>query len=122
MSETGFKHILTNLPVHQFSGTDKQERSKVLGRIAERYQNQTGIQVTTDYQFQLLHIEQILAWEEENEEQGENPIDHLFSLLSTGKIKKNIIVLQVKTQDDIQQIKDNSLRLLIQESCIFIRE
>lgn len=134
-NSVGFKGVLTSLPVTQLKeeqyGLEADHSNGVMQSLAAKYRELTGIAITNDYELHIFHIDEILKWEETKEVIGPfftsvltqgigDPLRYLSRLLVTGRVNKNIIVIEVDEKTKLKKIKDDTLKLSISAETIFI--
>ncbi len=139
LSTIHFKSVITTLPVTQVRDSEginsfllvENTENTTLHLLAKKYTEQTGMSITKDYKLLIFHIDEILKWEETKASLGPfftsliaegkgDPLRHIAHLMFTGRVNKNIVVIEVDKLNKVNIIENATLRTAINSETIFI--
>ncbi|HDR7766783.1 TPA: hypothetical protein QCY08_003804 [Bacillus paranthracis] len=130
-----FKTVVTTLPVSEMKKgnvlVQHTNAQDVLSVLANKYFEHTGINITNDYQLHIYTIKEIKTYEEDmnrlpafyrdtyREIHGDL-YKELKRLIVTSRGYKNMVVIEVEEQKDIEMLNDSDLKNIISSHSVFI--
>jgi len=133
----GFRSVLTSIPVSQMKQgkyvLEEDINNGSLSLLAKLYKERTGIAITNEYQLHIFHIDEILRWEETKEVLGpfftmallnghRDPLKYIATLMVTGRVHKNLVVIEVDDKRKLSLIESASIKMVIESETIYIEK
>ena len=130
-----FKTVVTTLPVSEMKKgnvlVQHTNAQDVLSILANKYFEHTGINITNDYQLHIYSIKEIKTYEKDMDRLTAFDRDtyrqlhgdlfkELKRLIVTSRAYKNMVVIEVEEQKDLETLNNSDLKNIISSHSIFI--